>query len=216
MTVRVLQCVYSFTIALLLHITALLHADPTGTFGNSVPRTKRRTQAFPGERAAWDSQSYYQVITDTAEHYSKSCASNIRASFGLLAREGKTSAGRARLADWFSLCAVPTDEYAVSMLAYFMRDAFDTLAMGNYPFEYDSGHAIMLCTPGRASLTATCDSYNMVPTSGPITSLELRPARCRRGPSSWPATRSSTRPSQRARSVRKRHSCELKSDIHRS
>jgi hypothetical protein len=37
------------------------------------------------------------------------------------------------LRDWFGLCKTPSSA-DVGMLKYFVRDAFDTLAMGNYPW----------------------------------------------------------------------------------
>ena len=90
--------------------------------------------AFPGEAGpAWDSQSYYRVVTRTAAHYSANCAANVRAVFPLLDQAGRTAAGRAGLQRAFGLCK-PVDEAAVRMLRYFVRDAFDSIAMGNYPW----------------------------------------------------------------------------------
>ena len=80
--------------------------------------------AFHGEAVeppvglpVWDSQAYYRVITATAKHYSQACAANIGASFGLLAAQGETAAGRARLAQvccfspHFLVSLLPTPRY---------------------------------------------------------------------------------------------------------
>jgi lysosomal Pro-X carboxypeptidase len=90
--------------------------------------------AFAGEAPAWPSQSYYRVVTESAQYYSAACADNIRAAFPLLDSEGSSEAGRARLQAYFSLCTLPMNASAVEMLKYYVRDAFDELAMGNYPF----------------------------------------------------------------------------------
>ena len=91
--------------------------------------------AFRGElQPSWDSQAYYRVVTKTAEYYSPNCATNVRRVFPLLDKQGQTAAGRSQLQHSFGLCTLPTDAYAVSMLKYFVRDAFDTMSMGNYPF----------------------------------------------------------------------------------
>lgn len=63
--------------------------------------------AFRGETPAWDSGSYYRVITRTAEHYSPFCASNIRAAFPLMLQAGATALGRANLQAKFKLCKKP-------------------------------------------------------------------------------------------------------------
>jgi lysosomal Pro-X carboxypeptidase len=91
--------------------------------------------AFQGERPSWDSESYYRVVTRTAAHYHPSCASNVRAAFKALDGEGATAAGRARLQQDFALCSVPSTTYKVDMLRFFIRDAFDSIAMGNCEWE---------------------------------------------------------------------------------
>ena len=98
---------------------------------------------FPGERPTWDSSSYYHIVTRTAEHYSTNCSANLRAAFPLLDKLGATGEGRAQLKDAFRLCQIPSTSAKASMLKYMIRDAFDTLTMGNYPFasNYIAGTA---------------------------------------------------------------------------
>ncbi len=90
--------------------------------------------AFRGEHPDWDSQAYYRVITRTAASYSTACANNVKAVFPALDAAARTARGRAGLGSAFSLCAPPADAYETSMLKYFVRDAWDTMSMGNYPF----------------------------------------------------------------------------------
>jgi lysosomal Pro-X carboxypeptidase len=99
--------------------------------------------AFSGEEPAWDSGSYYRVITRTASHYSPNCAANVRSVFPLIEAASATPEGRAQLASAFRLCSTPSDVNGAAMLRYFVRDAFDELAMGNYPWpsNYIAGTA---------------------------------------------------------------------------
>ena len=99
--------------------------------------------AFHGQQPPWDSGSYYRVITNTATHYSPHCSANVRSAFPLIAARAASASGRAQLAAAFSLCDTPPDADAASMLRYFVRDAFDELAMGNYPWpsNYIAGTA---------------------------------------------------------------------------
>ena len=114
-------------------------AAVTGAISASAPLL-----AFQGEQdPKWDSQSYYRVISETAEYYSKACRNNIHAVFSMLDVQGETVAGRTQLQSDFGLCKMPSNAYQVSMLKYFIRDAFDTMSMGNYPFpsNYIAGTA---------------------------------------------------------------------------
>ena len=90
-----------------------------------------------------DSGSYYRVITNTATHYSPHCSANVRKVFPLISAAAGSRQGRVELAAKFGLCAVPADADGASMLRYFVRDAFDELAMGNYPWasSYIAGSA---------------------------------------------------------------------------
>lgn len=81
----------------------------------------------------WDSGSYYRVVSRTAGLYG-SCATNIHAVFPMLEAHGSIPAFRSQLQDWLGLCSPLHTEYDVSMLRFWVRDAFDSLAMGNYPF----------------------------------------------------------------------------------
>jgi len=100
--------------------------------------------AFQGEVPAWRSNSYYEVITKAAAHYSPQCPANVRQAIAGLEAAGATEEGRGMLATAFGLCKPPQGPYESSMLKYFIRDAFDELAMGNYPWpsNYIAGTVI--------------------------------------------------------------------------
>jgi lysosomal Pro-X carboxypeptidase len=102
-----------------------------GSIAASAPLLAFRGEGIEGMAPTndWDSGSYYAVITDTAKSYSPHCASNIAAGIEMVSVVGATAAGRRQLQLDFGLCAVPQDQDSVSMLRYFLRDAFDSLAM---------------------------------------------------------------------------------------
>lgn len=104
-------------------------AAVAGAIAASAPLLAFRGQAAP----TWDSESYYRVVSKTALFYSASCASSVRAIFPAIDAAGTTASGRAMLQREFRLCETPSAA-TVSMLRYFVRDGFDSLAMGNYPW----------------------------------------------------------------------------------
>ena len=69
------------------------------------------------------------------------CSANIRAAWDPLFAAGATPAGRAQLATAFNLCAPPAGDADMFALAIFLLNAFDTLAMGSFPYpsNYLSG-----------------------------------------------------------------------------
>jgi len=104
--------------------------------------------AFPAESPGWDSQSYYRVVSNTAASYSPACASNVKAFFPLLDKVASDAKAREMIGKEMGLCETPTQP-KMEMLKYFVRDAFDSLAMGNYPWgsSYISGSAAHLMPP---------------------------------------------------------------------
>jgi len=104
-------------------------ASVAGSIAASAPLL-----AFLGEDPMWDSGSYYRIITRTAAHYSPYCASNVRTAIAQLSAVGADLEGRQMLQESFRLCKPLSSLYEVEMLKYFIRDAFDEIAMGNYPW----------------------------------------------------------------------------------
>lgn len=93
--------------------------------------------AFDGQVPAYDQASYWTVVTRDATPAGGSaaaCAANIRAAWDPLFAAGATPAGRAQLGATFGLCAPPAGDADVNRLAVFLLNAFDTLAMGSYPY----------------------------------------------------------------------------------
>ena len=77
-------------------------ASVQGAISGSAPLL-----AFQGASPPWKSNSYYEVITNAAAHYSPMCPTNVRKAIAGLQSIGATSAGRRMLADAFGLCQPP-------------------------------------------------------------------------------------------------------------
>ena len=149
-------------------------AAVVGSIAASAPLLAFRGEGTGAAANDWDSGSYYAVVTKTARSYSPHCAANIAAGIASVGTVGATAAGRRQLQSDFGLCEAPTGAYEVSMLRYFLRDAFDSLAMGNYPFAsdyiagdyrhplpaYPFAHA---CAPLMADLTSKADAPKLFP-----------------------------------------------------
>ena len=103
-----------------------------GAIASSAP-----LRAFPGQSPPWDSAAYYAVITRAAEPAGGSaaaCAPNVRAAFPAIAAAGATPAGREALRAAFRTCAPLRTPDDAAALQYWVRAAWDTLAMGSYPY----------------------------------------------------------------------------------
>lgn len=95
-------------------------------------------QGLPSSYKAWGSgESYWQVVTRdaTAEAGAASrCADNIRRVWPLLFSLAKTPEGRLQLTESFKLCKPLASEADAMRLALMHLNAFDTMAMGNFPY----------------------------------------------------------------------------------
>merc|ERR1719329_983781 len=89
---------------------------------------------FDGQLPQWDTQTYYQVVTNTARYYSEECPRNVHAAFDVLWGMGGTQEGRDRLQHLFMLCSPLSTQHEVDLLRLWLRDAFDEFAVGNYPW----------------------------------------------------------------------------------
>ncbi|KAI9915573.1 hypothetical protein PsorP6_008529 [Peronosclerospora sorghi] len=101
--------------------------------------------AFPNFKG----QHYWQVVTRDASPVAgsaKNCVSNVRKSWPQLFKLAKTESGRATLSSLFKLCEPLTREDQSEDLAMAVLFAFDTLAMGNFPYpsSYLTGGVIDL------------------------------------------------------------------------
>jgi len=96
--------------------------------------------AFQGEGNGFDNgEAYWQVVTRDATAAAGSadgCAANVRRSWDEIFAMGKTQSGRSMLANLFKLCGTNPlkTEQDVMRLALMHLNAWDTMAMGNYPY----------------------------------------------------------------------------------
>ena len=100
--------------------------------------------AFPHLAPTFDTESYWRVVTAAARPSpggaADACAANVRAAWAPLFAHGESAAGREVLQRAFGLCEPPSalgGQGAGERVAYFAMMAFDTLAMGNFPFSSD-------------------------------------------------------------------------------
>uniref|UniRef100_M4BAY0 Lysosomal Pro-X carboxypeptidase n=1 Tax=Hyaloperonospora arabidopsidis (strain Emoy2) TaxID=559515 RepID=M4BAY0_HYAAE len=97
----------------------------------------------------FDGQKYWQVVTRDASPdagSAKNCVPNVQKSWPQLFELAKTEKGRATLTSLFSLCQPLSREEQGIDLAMSVLFAFDTLAMGNFPYpsSYLTGGAVDL------------------------------------------------------------------------
>lgn len=95
--------------------------------------------AFPGMAAAYDSETYWALVTADASPAggaNAACAPNVRGAFSAMASAYAAGpAGLANLSSTFQLCAPLTGapgELALLEMVY--TNAWDTMAMGNFPY----------------------------------------------------------------------------------
>eukprot|EP00929_Paragymnodinium_shiwhaense_P097642 TRINITY_DN59276_c0_g2_i1.p1 TRINITY_DN59276_c0_g2~~TRINITY_DN59276_c0_g2_i1.p1 ORF type:complete len:531 (+),score=85.61 TRINITY_DN59276_c0_g2_i1:183-1775(+) len=106
--------------------------------------------AFPGQANSFgDGRSYWQVVTRDATAAAGSpanCAGTVRKAWAHLFSLGESSEGRRQLAAVFRLCdKTPVrDSQDVLNLALMQLNAWDTMAMGNFP--YPSNYLVFATT----------------------------------------------------------------------
>lgn len=95
-------------------------------------------RAFPGLSPAWDSESYWAVVTrdaTPAAGAAAACAPNTRAAWDAIdAMAAAGPAGLANLTSIFQVCTPLATADDIAMLKLSILNAIDTLAMGNYPY----------------------------------------------------------------------------------
>ncbi|OWZ12668.1 Lysosomal Pro-X carboxypeptidase [Phytophthora megakarya] len=85
----------------------------------------------------FDGQKYWQVVTrdaSPAAGSAKNCVPNAQKSWAQIFELAKTESGRNTLSSLFRLCEPLTSEEQGEDLAMSVLFAFDTLAMGNFPY----------------------------------------------------------------------------------
>lgn len=118
--------------------------------------------AFDGQN--YDSRTYWQVVTRDATPAAGAptgCDSLVRKAFSDLFALGQTASGRAQLTSTFKMCkSIGEDD--VLDLARFQQVAWDTLAMGNYPYPFNyltGGGPLLPAWPVRAACAQTIATF---------------------------------------------------------
>ena len=100
--------------------------------------------------------SYWKIVTDDATEAfgsTKECSNNVRRAWDIMdAMFATGSAGKHKLGQLFRLCAAPSTLAELYALKIYLQMAFDTMAMGNFPFPSSylaSGLAILPAYPFR-------------------------------------------------------------------
>eukprot|EP00927_Polykrikos_kofoidii_P017959 TRINITY_DN18248_c0_g1_i1.p1 TRINITY_DN18248_c0_g1~~TRINITY_DN18248_c0_g1_i1.p1 ORF type:complete len:515 (-),score=64.31 TRINITY_DN18248_c0_g1_i1:127-1671(-) len=126
--------------------------------------------AFHGETLGFgDGKAFWQVVTRDASPEAGSaaaCAPNVRSAWQRIFDVGRTSDGRRLLANIFKLCGSDPlkSESDVMRLASMQVNAWDTMAMGNFP--YPSNYLIFSQTQDATTLLpafpvrAACEHMN--------------------------------------------------------
>ena len=143
--------------------------------------------SFLGETPAVDPNAFALGVTFDATAWGGSkpaCEANARAGFKELLRRASTSTstngsdGLTSVARPLRLCdsSIPRSSDDVVRLAYWLQDAFDYLAMGNFPYP-DSyilmGEGTLPAFPFRAACAATASEPDLVRKHGPDASLRV-------------------------------------------
>ena len=85
--------------------------------------------AFPGMSPSFDSESYWATVTRTAERSAPGCDNAVRAGFAAL-----RAVSLAHVQDAVGACQPVTSEAERERWAVFLAVAWDTMAMGSYPY----------------------------------------------------------------------------------
>ena len=126
--------------------------------------------SFTGETPPVDPNAFALGVSFDATAWGGSpaaCEGNVRAAFAELLSRTSSRRGVASVAAPLRLCAssVPTTADDVVRIAYWLQDAFDYLAMGNFPYP-DSyilmGDGTLPAFPFRAACAKTASAPNLV------------------------------------------------------
>jgi lysosomal Pro-X carboxypeptidase len=118
---------------------------------------------FEGLRPAYDFNSYWQVVTNDAVLSNSACANNVRSSWQVitdLASQGRS--GLDLLGNISKLCTpLEADSEDLFNLLAFQINAWDTLAMGNYPYPSNyltGGTALLPAYPFQVACEALANA----------------------------------------------------------
>lgn len=115
--------------------------------------------AFPGEDPPVDSGAFAKIVTRDATPAggsAKACAGNLRNAWKQLTEWGSYDEGRGHIKEAMQLCPAAnlSNDDDVDTLAQWAQNAFDYLAMGDYPYPSNymlNGQGVLPAYPMRAA-----------------------------------------------------------------
>jgi lysosomal Pro-X carboxypeptidase len=119
--------------------------------------------AFNGMEPSFNSETYWRVVTRDASAAAGSapaCSSNVGQAWAALFAFAKTADGLAKLSQVFQLCTPLQNSQDVELLAMLHLNAWDTMAMGNFPYPSNyltSGGPLLPAWPVRAACEFMAD-----------------------------------------------------------
>lgn len=122
--------------------------------------------SFPGEHPAVDPTGYSKVITFDASPEAGSasnCIPNIKSAWTSIQKLGQSASGRQTLKETFGLCSDLQSNANVSGLMEWIKDAFSSMAMGNYPYPSSyllNGIGMLPAYPVRAACAHLQDLHD--------------------------------------------------------
>eukprot|EP01116_Phalansterium_solitarium_P007553 TRINITY_DN202_c0_g1_i2.p2 TRINITY_DN202_c0_g1~~TRINITY_DN202_c0_g1_i2.p2 ORF type:complete len:509 (-),score=216.82 TRINITY_DN202_c0_g1_i2:4438-5964(-) len=134
-----------------------------GTFAGAIAASAP-ILAFQFMSPPWDPDTYWQVVTRDATAAAGSppaCAPNVQAAWPAIFSAAQTPAGLAQLSEVFGLCTPLQTQHDVEALAILHLNAWDTLAMGNYPYPSNyltGGGPTLPAWPFREACSYLADS----------------------------------------------------------
>lgn len=114
-------------------------------------------------RMGYDSQTYWAKVTYDATATGGSapaCVANVKAAWAAMAVAAETPAGLANLSSAFNMCEPLNGPSDVFALGIFLLNAWDTMAMGSYPYPSSyltGGSALLPAYPLRQACSVLAD-----------------------------------------------------------
>jgi len=144
-------------------LTAWARIKYPGTFAGGIAASAPLA-FFSGTTPAYVNETYWQVVTQDAQAVhgaAPACAANVRAAFSAIYTAAQTPAGLSNLSSVFQLCSpLNTAKDADAMAVTLHLNAWDTLAMGNYPYPSNyltNGGPLLPAWPVRAACDFLAD-----------------------------------------------------------
>jgi lysosomal Pro-X carboxypeptidase len=109
---------------------------------------------FAFNRMGYANNSYWQVVTADATATggaAPACAANVKAAFAALFAAASTPAGLANLSSTFQMCGPLQTPSDIQALALFHLNAWDTMAMINYPYPSTYSGVLLPAWPVRTA-----------------------------------------------------------------